>query len=236
MKKLLTLIMLLMLPEVSLVGGEMPISKETKDKVRDCLVKGHAAMAFGNYDDAINWYKKTLELDPNLADAHCFIGDVYVKKDLLDNALSEYKKAIAIQPNALTAHIGLGDIYGKRGRLEEAMAEYKKVIAIKPDSAPAHAGLGDIYFKKSKIDEALAEYKEALSANPDYAPAHLSLGLIYRNKGLAAVAAHHLYNAGTLFFAQGNREGALQAYENLKHTNSKDLEKSLREKLYPEVK
>ena len=44
------------------------------------------------------------------------------------------------------------------------------------------------------------------------------------------------YNRGNALAKSGDLEGALKAYEGLKRTKSKELEKDLFEKLYPELK
>lgn len=114
MKKVISLIVLILVIMAGVAWAEKAVDKRTKEMVRELFSKGHLALAFGNYDEAIRCYKKTLELDPNLSDAHRFIGDIYVKKGVLDKALSEYKKAIAIKPNSATTHVGLGDVYLKK--------------------------------------------------------------------------------------------------------------------------
>ena len=50
------------------------------------------------------------------------------------------------------------------------------------------------------------------------------------------VCTDHFYKAGLLFIKEGNREGALNAYEGLKLTKAEELQKALFKKLYPDIK
>ena len=75
---------------------------------------------------------------------------------------------------------------------------------------------------------------------------HDKLGIIYRKLGnlklvyggevFFSLSAYHFSRAYLLYLKQGDREGALKAYEGLKATKTKELEQTLFEKLYPEFK
>ncbi len=110
---------------------------------------------------------------------------------------------------------------------------FKKAIALNPNLVKAHYSLGLVYERKNMLDEAISEYKKALNINPDYPPAHYKLGHSLLKKGLNSLGAEHLYKAGILFLKEGNRGWAMKAYRSLKQTESKELEKSLYEQLYP---
>jgi tetratricopeptide (TPR) repeat protein len=153
-----------------------------------------------------------------------------------DEAISMYKKAIAINPDLAEPHANLGAVYAKKGMLDEAIAEYKKAIAINPDLAEPHVDLGIAYGKKGMLDESIAESKKVIAINPNDADAHHNLGVAYWEKGNLSLSADYFYKAGLLYLKQGNREKALRSYEDLKLTNSKELEQALFEKLYPELK
>jgi len=153
-----------------------------------------------------------------------------------EEAIKCFKKAITINPNNERIHYNLGITYYEKGMLDEAIAEYKKGIAIKPNHIDAHYNLGVTYNEKEMFDEAIVEFNKIIAINPDSAAAHHNLGYAYLKKGLNSMAADHLYRAGLLHLEQGNGKWALQAYEDLKLTNSKELEQKLYEKLHPDHK
>jgi tetratricopeptide (TPR) repeat protein len=151
-------------------------------------------------------------------------------------AIRFFKKAIEIDPNYLESYINIGLLYNKEGDTKKAISYYEKAIAVDPDFTKAHYNLGVIYAKKGKLDKAISEFKKCISINPDLAKAHSQLGTAYLSKGLDSEAADHFYRAGLLFLKQGDKESALKAYEGLKQTKSKELERNLSEKLNPKSK
>jgi superkiller protein 3 len=151
-------------------------------------------------------------------------------------AIRFFKKAIEIDPNYLESYINIGLLYNKEGDTKKAISYYEKAIAVDPDFTKAHYNLGVIYAKKGKLDKAISEFKRCISIDPDYAEVYSQLGTVYLSKGLDSEAADHFYRAGLLFLKQGDKESALKAYEGLKQTKSKELERNLSEKLNPTSK
>jgi tetratricopeptide (TPR) repeat protein len=189
------------------------------------------------HPEVISADKKAISLDPNYATAHHNLGSTYYQKGMVDKAISEYKKALKINPDYAEAHYNLGVVYGKKGMVDEEISEYKKAIKIDPNYAEAHYNLGVVYVEEGMIDEAISEYKKVISINPNYVTAHFNLGATYVNNKMEYVGAEYLYKAGLLFLKQGDREKALKACEALKQfTKSKELEKALYKKLYPDIK
>ena len=151
-------------------------------------------------------------------------------------AIRFFKKAIEIDPNYLESYINIGLLYNKEGDTKKAISYYEKAIAVDPDFTKAHYNLGVIYAKKGKLDKAISEFKRCISIDPDYAEVYSQLGTVYLSKGHNSEAADHFYKAGLLFLKQGDKGSALKAYEGLKQTKSKELERNLSEKLNPKSK
>ena len=148
-----------------------------------------------------------------------------------DEAIKCYTKAKDLDPSFTNAYFFLGNIYLKRGMLDNAISEYKKALSLRPNAAATHAKLGSAYLKKGLLDEATHECKKAIAIKPDNALAHFTLGYAYYKKGNKTAADDHLYKAGILYLKRDDVEGALEAYECLKLTNSKELEQKLYKKL-----
>jgi len=146
-------------------------------------------------------------------------------------AIKCYTKAKDLDPSFTNAYFFLGNIYLKRGMLDNAIREYKKALSLRPNAAATHAKLGSAYLKKGMLDEAMHECKKAIAIKPDNALAHFTLGYVYYKKGNKTAADDHLYKAGILYLKRDDVEGALEAYECLKLTNSKELEQKLYKKL-----
>jgi len=141
------------------------------------------------FDQALEEYKKALEMDPRNANVYVNIGTVYQTREDFEKAQESYNKALAIDPNSVPAQQGLKaaqdqlqlkkiandvkealDLY-KAGRFDEAIHKYDALLRINPKDPVAHFNLGAAYQAKKDIDQAIAAYKQALNfdaKNDDY--------------------------------------------------------------------
>jgi len=219
-------------------------NKELEDLLRDAELSAHGwfDMAYNesissdpNWDLVIKCYKKAIELNPDLPEAHYNLGLAYVKKGKYGKGIASYKKAVELKPDFALAHYRLGATYGAKGKYNEAITNYKKAIELKPDYADAYHGLGLAYGGKRLYDKEIASYRKAIELKPDYANAYHGLGLAYIDKGSKYVAADYFYKAGLLFLEQGDRKNAVSVYDNMRQfTPNSELTYKLHRKLYLE--
>jgi tetratricopeptide (TPR) repeat protein len=59
---------------------------------------GTAYQAMGNNPKAAEAYKRSIALDPKLADAHYFLGTCYEGLKQVPAAIAEYRKYLQLQP------------------------------------------------------------------------------------------------------------------------------------------
>ena len=78
-------------------------------------------------EPAVREDRRALELNPNLAQAHHGLGNIYLHVGLLDQAIDEFRKALAIDPAnyGATRRIGLALVY--QGRYEEGLRLIRQV-------------------------------------------------------------------------------------------------------------
>ncbi len=191
--------------------------------------------------------KKSISINPNLAQMHYNRGVTYDTKGMRDEAIAEYKKAISINPNLAEAHYNLGIIYDAQGKLDDAILEFQKTIDIQPNLTKAHYILGVAYRDKSKLDDAILEFQKAIDIQPDLAKAHYALGVAYRDKSKLDDAilefqrviminpdfAEAYVNLGNAYAFKGDRENAMlnfQKFMVLAEANTK------LQRLIPQVK
>jgi serine/threonine protein kinase len=72
------------------------------------------------HEQAIQSYRRAIELNPNFDEAHHQLGFIYLHIGLLDKAQQEIEKALAINPGNTLARYRLGVINMCRARYEEA--------------------------------------------------------------------------------------------------------------------
>lgn len=90
--------------------------------------------------EAIEAFRKALELDPTYLPALENLGDAYVRESNLAEATAWYHRALDQKPTAMI-HNNLGGVLRKQGRNDEAAAEYHKALALDPKNPVAKVNL-----------------------------------------------------------------------------------------------
>jgi tetratricopeptide (TPR) repeat protein len=133
------------------------------------------------FDEAVAFFEKTLQLQPDFAEAHYNLGNVLGDTGCIDKAISQYQQAVRLKPAYVKAHYYLAVSLLARGELDNAIAHFGEALKVKPDYVEAHNDLGVALFNKGRVEDAIRHFQEALRQKPDYADA--------RNNLAAATAA-----------------------------------------------
>lgn len=75
--------------------------------VQDLNNKAQVFMEKGDYTQAIERLKSSIDLDPSIFETHYNLAVAYTKAEDYVNAVEEYKKAIKIKPNVADAYYSL---------------------------------------------------------------------------------------------------------------------------------
>jgi tetratricopeptide (TPR) repeat protein len=128
-------------------------------------------------DDAINEYRKAINLDPRYADPQINLGNALSDQHKTDDAINEDHKAIDLDLRFALAHCNLGNALRKRHNngepdeanieFDKAIVEYREAIELDPHDATAHRNLSYALRLQGGNDAADAEEEKAtsLSAN-----------------------------------------------------------------------
>ncbi len=141
--------------------------------------------------------RKALELDPELAEAHVLLADVYQKRWQWSDAEAEYKLALELKPNDAAAHVGFANWLLCQGRMEEALAWSRRARELDPLGATG-TSIGWILFHARRYDEAIRELRSVLAVHPDDATAHWFLGFALIADGLADEAIPELEKTASI--------------------------------------
>ena len=125
--------------------------------------------------EAIRAARKALELDPQLAEAHVRLAEIYQYRWQWTDAESEYKLAIELNPNDAGAHFGLANWLVCQGRLDEALARSRSARELDPLGISG-VQTGWILFHSRRYDEAIREFRSVLGVQPEHAYARWALG------------------------------------------------------------
>jgi tetratricopeptide (TPR) repeat protein len=142
-----------------LVAG---VSGCNKLKARDLLNKGVAAFKNGQYDAAIEDFKQSKDLDPNLMNARLYLATAYASQyipgapseqnmRLGNQAVNEFKEVLSIDANNISAIDGIGSIIFQMAgqpydpkKFEESKSYHQKHIELKPTDPEPYYWIGVI--------------------------------------------------------------------------------------------
>jgi protein O-mannosyl-transferase len=180
----------------------------------------------GKVDEALENYRKSIEINPSYDEAQNNMGYALAEKGQSAEAIPYYLAALRVQPKLAEAHNNLANALSALGRSDEALAEYRRALECKPELADAHNNLGIALAMSGKFAEAEEHLHEAIRLSPKYASAHMNLGntLAVQHKLDAAAREYQVAlelkpddaqahnNLGNVLFEEGHREEAAKQY------------------------
>lgn len=152
------------------------------------------------FKDAIEYYKKAIEVNPNFAPAYAGLGEVYsymgyykleVREDYEEDYNNSYKnmvKALKLGADTKECQRALALTYLHLRRLKEAEATARRVIEQYPNDAESYY----ILWAATGRDPDSPLIRKALELDPKLVVAHIGLGSAYFfNKGNYKKATEH---------------------------------------------
>ncbi len=117
--------------------------------------------------DSWNWaraeiqYRRTNELNPNLAEGHEAYAIYLSILGRHDDAIAEIKRAAELDPLRLHTQVTLGAVYYNARRFDDASVALRKALDLDRNSPVAHAWLGIVQAGRGSFAEAIANYRRA---------------------------------------------------------------------------
>ena len=103
-------------------------------ELMDLNDKGDSLYALGQYQDAITWYDKALEINPSDIATLIDKGDSLYALGQYQDAITWYDKALEINPSELDVLYYKGNSLYALGQYKEAIIWYDKALVIEPDN------------------------------------------------------------------------------------------------------
>jgi tetratricopeptide (TPR) repeat protein len=117
-------------------------------------------------DQALEAYRKAIELNPNAAGALVNLGTIAFRSQRLHDAIIYYQRAIEADPRYPLAHFNLGNVYDEMGQLDPAREQYELALRLNPGYADAHFNLALVAERKSDHLRAVKHWKAYLKLDP----------------------------------------------------------------------
>ena len=161
----------------------LSLSKDLKNDFPEsiilCNFMGASYSGLKQFKNAINSYKKAIQLKPDFAEAYFNMGFAYKNISEYNSAIDSYRKAIFVNPKYAEASYNLGNIFKILDEFELAEKHYNQAVRTNPNYFEAHFNLGNILLDNDEHIKAIESYLAALKIKPNSIEVYKSLSNIF---------------------------------------------------------
>ncbi len=136
----------------------------------------------GEYDKALEYFQKAIELNPKNDDAYSGMGVSYYQQKEYDIAIESYQKAIELNPKNDNGYLIIGGSYYNKEEYDRALEYFQKAIELSPKNDNAYGAMGVYYNNKGEYDKAIEYFQKAIELNPKSYSTYYNIGFAYNNK------------------------------------------------------
>ncbi len=144
---------------------------------------GRALLLSGsNLNEAMRHLKRAVDLDPNQAEYHLYIGWAANEAGQPAVAEASLAKALELDASLGDAYWQRGVLYQKQGRSVDAIKDLMIALERRPSLYQAHSTLALAFEDQNDIRRAEEEYRKAIAGNDKIADWHYRLGRLLDRK------------------------------------------------------
>lgn len=158
----------------------------------------HYRLAYGYYfdekspngDAALQEILRSIELNPDDADARLLAGLIFMGRGRYLDAVLQFKTALELRPGFHFALNNLGATYLAMERWDDAIEIFDKLVADITYRTPGHAhnNLGWAWYQKGEHEKAERHYRLAMNLAPKLCPPYNNLAMLLIERGELASA------------------------------------------------
>jgi serine/threonine protein kinase/tetratricopeptide (TPR) repeat protein len=162
---------------------------------------------------AMDIERRALAIDPEIADAHVFLGTSLLSLGQVDEAITEIREAIRLEPDNAQAHQSLARaLWMGKGDFVAAVPAFERAIELNPQAGYSYLQLSLLLAWLGEFDRAAEISRQAVDLQEQY---------ISGDIGLQIVGAHS--RLGYVYYLRRQYDQALKEYEReLAFINSSD--------------
>ena len=192
-------VIILTLISLTLVGCDPPGERLN--------LQGIEYAEYGDYQQALEYFDKAIQLNPNNPNYFNNRGNVYYGLKQYESAKEDYTQAIRLAPDYYLPHMNLGSVYDDLGEPEQAIEKYDQAIELEPEHPGPYRNRGATLIRMREFTQALPDFDRAIELNSNYVLAYISRSVTH--------AALNQYDKATLDYARAmelDPERAFQTY------------------------
>jgi tetratricopeptide (TPR) repeat protein len=157
------------------------INKDSEFYLKIANIKGLQAKK----EEAISFYKKSLEIDSKNYDAYIGLGKIYYSENDIDRAIFYFTSAMEIRPDLEDSYLNLSLIYLRKNQIKDSISIYQKLIEVKRDNPEYYYNLACLYAMDLNKDEAIFYLEKSIVFDSKYikfAKENISFSFLLKDK------------------------------------------------------
>ena len=148
----------------------------------DHFKKAIKAQQLQRYQEALTLYEKSLENNPNNAEAHNNMGIILSILGAHEAAIQHFNEAKNINPELPQVYNNLGNAHEGLGQLHDAIKDYEMAISIQANYSDSYYNLARVYTEMREFNKAEATLNKLLQFDGNNAYACYGMGNMYAKK------------------------------------------------------
>jgi TolB-like protein/Tfp pilus assembly protein PilF len=185
-----------------MVGSASPVDMRPRAKAEaiaaiqtdESLAEAHATLGYISHYEwdwatADREFRRSLQLNPNLALAHAWYSNYLISRGRPDDAVAEVQRAEEIDPFSLVVVTNVGWTLSNARRPQQAIAAYRRALSIDSSYVQARTRLGAELGNVGQFDEAIRQHQQVVEMTHRSPFALASLAQSYAKAGRPADAA-----------------------------------------------
>ncbi|MBI5554613.1 MAG: tetratricopeptide repeat protein [Elusimicrobia bacterium] len=159
---------------------------------------GIAYSKMRSWEDAIQEFQTSINLNPFFVMNRYFLGNVYNDRGQPgddQHALQCYDEVLARAPYYVMVHYQRGVVYMKTRNFQESLREFGKALKLDPVYPLTYFRIGLIFIELNNLDKALLNFEQAAKLNPEASDIYVNIGNVYLLKNMLSTAENNYRQA-----------------------------------------
>jgi serine/threonine protein kinase/Tfp pilus assembly protein PilF len=132
------------------------------------VTMGLINLGTGEYDHAVTYFSKALDIDPKDAKAFRGLAKTYEAQKLFRKAEATYRKAISLKPDYWAGYNDFGVYYYRHSEYKKAIEQFKQVVQLTPDNYRGYSNLGGMYYYLQQWTQSRKMFEHSLALKKTY--------------------------------------------------------------------
>jgi tetratricopeptide (TPR) repeat protein len=146
------------------------------------------AVMLGRIDEAIEYFRKSIDMDPYYSEYHNEIGNLLQEQGRYNEAAAHYARAVGCSAPYAEVYFNKALCHLRLEQMEDALACFQTTLELNPAQPEACALLGDVLRELDRPDEALECYDAAIAVGSDSTAVRVNRAVLHYSNGMYRLA------------------------------------------------